>query len=98
MRSQVSLLISEGHADAPDYPVALVWEEHQLAVERENQRIATEATFYKLAVGTAVAAFSKDGGKAANKQFRDRIVELVGETAVGMREDDAKRRRTPSKG
>ena len=52
-----------------------------------------------MAVGTAVAAFAKDGGKAANKQFLDRIMELTGEKAetAGV-SDGAKRRRTPNQG
>lgn len=93
------MLVSDGHSDAPDYPIAFMWEEHELAVERQNLRIATEATFFKMAVGTAVAAFAKDGGKAANKQFSDRIMELTGEKAANAGvSDGAKRRRTPSKG
>lgn len=90
------MLVSDGHSDAPDYPIAFMWEEHELAVERQNYRIATEATLFKLALGTAVAAFAKDGGKSANKHFDGIILGLTGEKVEAS--DGTTRRRTPRKG
>ncbi|TPI86363.1 hypothetical protein [Mesorhizobium sp. B2-8-9] len=57
-----------------------MWLESQLVVDRINNRIATEATVFKMAITTAVAAvFSKDGGSSANEAFAELIRGLSGD-------------------
>lgn len=57
-----------------------MWLESQLVADRINSRIATEATLFKSAVMTAVAAvFSKDGGRAASDAFAETLKEFTGD-------------------
>ena len=79
IRGQVSELVSEGHRNAPDYPIAFVWEEVEIITQRKNQMLASEATLMHSAINTAVAAFGKDGGKKANTVFRKLVSKLFGE-------------------
>lgn len=69
IRRQVSLLISEGHADAHSYPIGMVWDESRLAVERINRFHATQAVLTQQAVASIL---SKDGAK----EFKNTITEL----------------------
>jgi hypothetical protein len=39
--------------------------------------MATEATLLQAAITTAVAAFGKDGGKAAHRAFRELIEDMT---------------------
>lgn len=71
-------MLDHGHPEARDYPVSMLWEESQLVVERINGLLATEATLIQAAATTAVAAFGKDGGKKAVKQFQKIIDRLTG--------------------
>ena len=70
-------MVEAGHADAPDYPVAMVFEEVELVVERENQRLATEASLMKAAIDTGIAAFGKNVSKV-NQSFRGLLKKLSG--------------------
>lgn len=63
----------------------MVYEEVHLCSERENRSIATEATILQAAISTAVAAFGKDGGKAASKQFSKMIKSLSGDESPASR-------------
>ena len=72
IRRQVSLLLDHGHPDAGRYPIGMVWDEAELVVERENRRIATEATFTNLAVSAVISAKS-------GKQFEKQIKKLTGD-------------------
>ena len=67
IRRQVSVLLSEGHAQAPRYPIGMVWDECQLVVERQNRAHATEATLVQLAVSSIL---SKDGAKEFRKTLK----------------------------
>ena len=58
----------------------MVWEECRLCVERQNRKMASEATLLHAATSTTVAAFGKDGGKSAFKQFKSLLTRLSGET------------------
>lgn len=60
LRRQVSLLRSQGHPDADEYPVARVWEETRLAVQRQNQMLTTGVALFQMAVGSL---FDKDSAK-----------------------------------
>lgn len=64
IRRQVSLLLSEGHPDAPHYPIGMVWDEARLAVERINRFHATQAVLVQQAVSSIL---SKDGAKEFKK-------------------------------
>ncbi len=105
MRGQVSHLVEAGHADAPDYPIAMLFEEVELVVERENRRLATEASLMKAAIDTGIAAFGKNVGKV-NQSFRDLLNRLNGggdpgstrRNKDGADGDGAKRRRTSPQG
>ncbi|MDO5646300.1 hypothetical protein [Paracoccus sp. (in: a-proteobacteria)] len=77
----MSELIGEGYHDAPDYPVAFVWEEISIVAERKNRALASEAVILHSAINTAVAAFGKDGGRKANGIFQKLVRRLVGDTA-----------------
>lgn len=79
LRRQVSLLLANGHADAPDYPVAFIWEETQLIVERDNQMLANHGTMLNAAVSTGIAAFGKDGGRKAQAAFTRMVKKLAGD-------------------
>lgn len=56
----------------------MIWAEAELVVEREVTRIATSATILQAAANIAASAFSKDGGKGANKRFAKLIKDLGG--------------------
>lgn len=73
----MSLLLERGHADAPLYPVAKVWEEHQLIVDRINQDHATTTTLMQAVMTAAVASFGKNS-RGASKALNDLIKELSG--------------------
>ncbi len=78
LRKQVSLLLDHGHPDAPDYPLAFMWEESQLVVERINSMLATETSLLDAAVSTGIAQFGKEAGKA-RRLFADLIKRLSGD-------------------
>ena len=95
-----------GHADAPDYPVAMVFEEVELVVERENRRLATEASLMKAAIDTGIAAFGKNVSKV-NRSFSDLLKKLSGaddpeptrrNIDKGGAQDGSKRRRIKTSG
>ena len=95
----VSHLVECGHADAPDYPIAFAFDEYQIVVDRENARAATQGVVLQAAVSTGVAAFGKDGGRKAAKQFSDLIKKLAGDDSVRHESsqdntDDLKTRRS----
>lgn len=70
--------MERGHQDAPFYPVAKVWEEHQLIVDRINRDHATNTTLMQAVMTAAVASFGK-GGRKASKALNDLIKELQGD-------------------
>lgn len=88
--------MSEGHTDAPDYPIAFVWEEIQLVVDRKNRMLASEATVMHAAINTAVAAFGKDGGSKAHAAFQKLIKNLIGSDDPDPPPAPAKRRQRGS--
>jgi len=80
LRRQVSLLLANGHRDAQEYPVGLVFEESQLAVDRINGMLATEATILHAVMATAVSAFGKKGSaQKANAALSKLIKDLGGD-------------------
>lgn len=58
----------------------MVWEEAQLVVERVNGVLATEGSILQMAASVAVAAFGKDGGTKARKEFANLLKTLSGGT------------------
>lgn len=74
----MSLLLERGHVDAAFYPVAVVWEEHQLVVERINRDHATTTTLMQAVMTAAVATFGKQG-RSASKALNDLIKDLAGD-------------------
>jgi len=64
IRRQISLLLAEGHPEAPHYPIGMVWDEARLVVERHNGAHATQAVLVQLAVASVL---SKDGAKEFKK-------------------------------
>lgn len=61
MRSDVSLLLANGHANANFYPIGRVWYECQIIRERVNGMLATEATLMHSVI-SAVISPKKDSG------------------------------------
>lgn len=78
----MSELVSEGHNEAPDYPIAFVWEEVQIVADRKNRILASEATILQAAINTGIAAFGKDGGRKAGNQFSKLVKSLLGNDAL----------------
>jgi hypothetical protein len=81
----------------------MVFEEVELVVERENRRLATEASLMKAAIDTGIAAFGKNVSKV-NRSFSDLLKKLSGaddpeptrrNIDKGGAQDGSKRRRTP---
>lgn len=70
MRRDVSLLMSQGHAEAAEYPICVLWHEVRLAVERVNGMVATQALLTQSAIASM---FSKDAGRG----FVDQIEKLT---------------------
>ena len=81
----MSELVSEGHNEAPDYPIAFVWEEVQIVADRKNRILASEATILQAAINTGISAFGKDGGKKASTHFQKLVKSLLGDDAVNDR-------------
>jgi hypothetical protein len=69
LRIDASLLISEGHVYARKYPLAMLWTEAELARERINTRLATEAALLH-AVAMAVMTPKGKGVPHLNKTLR----------------------------
>lgn len=69
MRRQVSLLLAEGHVDAPDYPIGQVFLEARIAVTRINQAFVTQATLLQLAVGSMLSPKSAQEFQKATKKL-----------------------------
>ena len=94
----MSELISEGYSDAPDHPIAFVWEEIQFIAERKNRALASEATILQAAISTGVSAFGKDGGRKAHAAFQKLIKTLIGDDLKEEVRSGTQRHRDPSKG
>jgi hypothetical protein len=60
----VSLLLSEGHADARRYPVAFAWSEARIVRQRNAFRRKEETALLQLAVGSIL---DKKAGKELAK-------------------------------
>ena len=69
MRIDASLLMAEGHRYARKYPLAMLWTEAELARERVNARLATEATLLHQ-VAIAVLTPKGKGVDHLNKTLR----------------------------
>jgi len=63
------MLMSEGHQHANQYPLSKLWIEAEIARERINARLATEATLTFHAV-VAVLASGGGGVKEFNEELR----------------------------
>lgn len=68
----------------------MVFEEVELVVERENRRLATEASLMKAAIDTGIAAFGKNVSKV-NRSFHELLKKLSGSDDP---EPPAKRKQT----
>lgn len=60
----MSLLLSEGHADARHYPVAVVWSEVNIVRERSSNRRSRDAAIHQLVLSSL---FGKKAGKELEK-------------------------------
>lgn len=62
------MLMAEGHEHASSYPLSHLWIEAELATERINRRIVTDATMMQAVV---IASLNpKQGGKHLQKLIR----------------------------
>ncbi|AAQ63365.2 tail length tape measure protein [Burkholderia phage BcepNazgul] len=66
LRRDASLLMAEGHPDAWDYPLAVLWNESRISRQRINGLIATEA----LLTYAAIFAVWSGDVKALNEKVR----------------------------
>jgi len=60
----VSLLLSEGHADARCYPVAVVWSEARIVRQRHANRIRQDAALMQMAIASVM---DRKAGKRLSK-------------------------------
>jgi len=60
----VSLLLDHGHPKAMHYPIAMLWDESELVVERLNSQAITEAILFQMAAGSLL---SKDAAREFKK-------------------------------
>lgn len=60
----MSLLLSEGHADARCYPVAVVWSEARIVRQRHAARIKQEAALTQMVIASVM---DKKAGKRLAK-------------------------------
>lgn len=56
----MSLLLSEGHPHARDYPVAVVWSEARIVRQRNAMRVKLETSLMQMVIGSV---FDKKAGK-----------------------------------
>lgn len=71
----VSLLVSQGHVDAGEYPLWWLYAQTEIARHRLNQDLRTSTTLLNIAV-TAATAMSKEGGKKAHKALKSALESL----------------------
>jgi hypothetical protein len=60
----VSFLRAQGHANAPLYPICMLWHETAIARSRVHQEFVTQAILFQNA---AASIMSKDGAKEFKK-------------------------------
>jgi len=72
LRRDVSLLLSEGHVHAREYPVAHVWNEARIVRQRHHSRRFRDSAVMQLVLSTL---FNKKAGKALHK-----LLKKVGES------------------
>lgn len=65
LRSSVSLLLAEGHPQADQYPIAMVWSEERIAKRRLNHHLAQHMVLWHSAAAAII------GGK--QKSFQKQI-------------------------
>lgn len=60
LRREVSLLLSEGHQFARQYPIAVVWSEARIVRQRQAARRKLDASLMQMVIGSM---FSAKAGK-----------------------------------
>jgi hypothetical protein len=63
LRRDVSLLLSEGHAHARDYPIAYAWSEARIVRQRNASRRKMDAALMQMTIGSVMD--SKAGKRLA---------------------------------
>lgn len=66
----MSLLLTEGHTHARKYPLAVLWQESQIARERLNQQVVTNTVLLD-AVVTAHMTKGKKGRENLTKLLKE---------------------------
>ena len=67
LRRDVSLLLSEGHQYARDYPIAVVWSEARIVRQRLASRHKMESSLMQMVIGSV---FDKKAGKQLTNIFK----------------------------
>lgn len=67
---QASLLLSEGHQQANQYPLSRLWIEAEIVRERVNQRIATESTMMQAVIVAVLSPAKGEGAKHLQKLLK----------------------------
>lgn len=65
----MSLLLASGHTEAIHYTLGQLYDEANLVIERENNRITTEATLVQLAVGSLISDKARKAFTARQKEL-----------------------------
>lgn len=65
----MNLLLASGHADAIHYSLGQLYDETNLVIERENNRILTEANLLQLAVGSLLSDKARKAFTARQKEL-----------------------------
>lgn len=78
-REKVSLLLSNGHGSAWNYPLGMVRDEVEMIVKRDNRVMGTMGTLIQSALTTTVPFSDKQGATKAWKNFRKLIALFMGE-------------------
>ncbi len=60
------MLLDHGHPDPYEYPIARIWEEAELVVERQNRGLLNLAVIIQKATGTTGMTASKETVKEYN--------------------------------
>jgi hypothetical protein len=71
LRTDVSLLLSQGHIHAQRYPIATVWVEAEIVRSRINHGAASESLLMYQMLGAVL------NGKAGAKEYRKSIKALT---------------------
>lgn len=69
----MNLLLASGHTDAIHYSLGQLYDEANLVIERENNRMVTEANLFQLAVGGLISDKARKAFTARQKELNMQV-------------------------